>query len=243
MASFLTATQPVPVFWAQLAILDAQWSDVIPPCVVVPAQATATPAVTDWCILGKSWLLSQFVGKPKLEALLCIFLSQTQNVEQLFADLEQLRALDTAFGVQLDNLGILLGLGRATWETDEDYRLALSAWGKATIANGTPDDLLGVAVEYLSGRSTVSLNEYFPLSLRVDVASDVLTYDQGHRAAQIVREAVPVTVDYAFRYAPVGLPIVTWDDDTLHPPVALAEDGVPGSGGVFAEADPGGNLL
>jgi hypothetical protein len=243
MATFLAVPVPLPGTWAIQSYQVQQWAIIGTPCVQVPALATATPAVQNWCAVAKGWLLSQFVGKARIEALLCVFMQQVDVLEQVLADLEQLRSIDNAYGAQLDVLGVILGLARAPWEDDADYRTALIAWAAATIANGRPNEVIDVAQTYLGASGTVSLLEDYPLTARVDVAEQVLSYDQGHRAAQITRQAIPVCVDFALRYAPFGYPIVTWDDDTVHPPVPLAEAGIPNSGGVFIEADPGGDRV
>lgn len=243
MAVFSFIPQTTGGFWAIQSYQVQQWSIIGPACIQVLPQPTATPAVANWCAVAKGWLLSQFVGKPRIEALLCVFMEQVDVLEQILADLEQLRSIDLAFGAQLDVLGVILGLPRAPWEGDADYRTALISWSAATIANGRPNEVIDVAQTYLGTRGTVSLLEDYPLTARVDVAEQVLTYEQGHRAAQVVRQSIPVCVGFAFRYAPLGYPIVTWDDDTVHPPVPLAEEGIPNSGGVFIEADPGGDLV
>ena len=236
MATFAYTGNSVPIVWNAVAV---PWSSGKRPC-PPPAQATATPRIADWCVVAKSWLLSQFRDSARLIAAICAFASAFDDIEQAIADMEQLRSIDTAFGAQLDVLGLLVGLERESWEEDEDYRLALIAWALATITDGFADDAIRVAQAYLNGRSTVTYLEDYPMTVRLTVDDQVLNYDQGHRLAVIVRQTVPVSVDFALLYRPVGLPIITFDDDTIHPLVPLNEPGAT-FGGVLAEADPGGH--
>lgn len=236
MAVFAYAPTRAPGAWV---LFGPAWAYGRKNC-TQPSQVVSIPRVADWCAVAKSWLLSQFQDKARLTAWICVYSKAFDDIEQALADLEQLRSIDTAFGVQLDILGFLVGLERESWEDDDDYRLALIAWALATITDGLADDLIRVAQAYLDGRSTVTYLEDYPQTVRLTVDDQVLNYDQGHRLARIVRQAAPVSVDFALLYRPVGLPIITFDDDTIHPLVPLNEPGAT-FGGVLAEADPGGD--
>lgn len=204
----------------------------------LPSSPTAAPAVLSWCSRGLSWLLAQFRGLPRLAAVLCALLDQVQALDQTLADADQLRALETAVGAQLDDVGEALGFPRDVGLADSAYRVTLRAVAAARGTDGRLNRLIRVMQILMQGTGTFTVTEYSPASVRFE-SSVPLSYSDGGRFARVLRLGVPAGVDFALIYAPAGLPIITFDDDVVHPPVPYAEDGVPDSGGVYLEEDPG----
>ncbi len=69
-------------------------------------------------------LLEQFKGQPNMSAIMASYGQQFQEVEDMFIQLYLLRALSTAEGEQLDQLGKIIGEPRGDRD-DDNYRAAL----------------------------------------------------------------------------------------------------------------------
>jgi len=100
---------------------------------------------------GLSRLLTQYKGKPKMEAVLTAYMEQVQDLETAFFELLQLRYISTGVGIQLDIAGKILGEPRNE-RVDELYRVALKARALINYSEGTPEDLLEVLLALISGQ-------------------------------------------------------------------------------------------
>lgn len=70
-------------------------------------------------------LLVQFRGLPVFEAAVASYVTQFQEIENMFIDLLLLRVLDNAEGAQLDGIGQIVG-ERRLGRDDNDYKAAIS---------------------------------------------------------------------------------------------------------------------
>lgn len=57
-------------------------------------------------------LLVQFAGSKNLEAIICVLGNRLNKLEQVFAELQDKRWIDTAEGVQLDGCGVIVDQSR-----------------------------------------------------------------------------------------------------------------------------------
>lgn len=197
---------------------------------------TGTPGVADWCAQGQSWLLAQFRGKPVLETLLCILLDQLTELEQLFADMVPTRALATAQGVNLDEIGRRLGFERTLGQSDTSYRATLRGVAQARLAHGDPDTMIEILQVLLPGIG-ITFTEDYPAYIVVTLVGGVSVGDGG-RAARILRIAKPAAVGFHLEYEPLPFDVLPFDDDPVRPILALPESGDT-TGAVLAEADSG----
>jgi hypothetical protein len=98
-------------------------------------------AKTDRVTQALKNLLTQFHGKPNMEAFVASFVQEVQALEYVFIDLALLRALSNAEGVQLDGLGDIVGekrLGRV----DDDYRAAIEGKIRINRMHGRIEDVI-----------------------------------------------------------------------------------------------------
>lgn len=102
----------------------------------------------DVVIQGVARLIEQYVGKPRLEELLRIYLEQVQEAEDAAWQLATERFVSVAVGVQLDGLGEIVGQPRLGL-SDDDYRAAIRARIRANNSEGTAPDLYSVAIALL----------------------------------------------------------------------------------------------
>ena len=114
-------------------------------------------------------MISAMKEKPRFEDLLGTLVVPVQELEDVMFQLLQERSLTDDFnppgseavGVQLDNLGIILGLNRYTDQTDESYRLDLKSWVRYLLSQGEAEVMIFV-LKALTDSDDVCLQEYFP---------------------------------------------------------------------------------
>lgn len=93
----------------------------------------------DLIVEGLSRLPSQFINSPIIRGLVEAILTNLQPLEDVLTQLDNERDLDTAVGVQLDVLGLLIGLLRGSL-TDDQYRKALRVKVSQNASRGTTED-------------------------------------------------------------------------------------------------------
>lgn len=104
-------------------------------------------------------LVAQFKDKPQLAALLKVYVSQIQDLENaLFQILES--TVDTATGVTLDGFGDIVSQPREG-RTDSFYRQIIKARIRLNASNGTPEDLIAI-VRAVVGDKEIEVVEDFP---------------------------------------------------------------------------------
>lgn len=102
-----------------------------------------------------------------------------QNLEDLLWDFLNKRAISTAEGKQLDNLGTYLDVGRFGGESDTSYRLRLQGAAANLASSGTPGVLIDT-FGILTVANSVLLEEAYPASviLTAFVDNDVTLDDE-----------------------------------------------------------------
>lgn len=115
-------------------------------------------------------LLEQFKHRPNLEALISALVSQIQDVENSAFDLYLERWVDSATGVNLDNLGELVGQPREG-RLDGEYRRWIKARILVNRTNGHGDDLIRIAELVLGTLENFELIEYYPAAYNIVVTN------------------------------------------------------------------------
>lgn len=123
--------------------------------------------VDDHVQSGLDLLISQYRGKPRLEALIASYLRRVQELEDAAWDVLISRLIDTATGIHLDTLGQLVGQSRIS-DDDEIYRLYVRARISANRSRGHPDDVISTAQIALNGLE-FEYREHYAASWTVDV--------------------------------------------------------------------------
>jgi hypothetical protein len=114
---------------------------------------------------GLDRMLSQWSGKPNITGLFQSYLDNIQPVEDALQQLLDERGIDTAIGVQLDVLGLIIGVERLG-RNDTEYRAALKVQIAINNADGTEPNITGVLL-LLTGLSDFSYQEVFPAAYTV----------------------------------------------------------------------------
>lgn len=131
---------------------------------------------------GLSRLVQQFKGKVNIEKLLTVFLSELDEVEQTLIDIQIYKAIDSAFGFQLDQIGAIIGRTRDGY-FDSDYRSRLKLQIGINTSEGDADKILTVW-KSLTSSEIVSISENFPAEITLTAqtsAVDPTIIDEMHR--------------------------------------------------------------
>ena len=115
------------------------------------------PVLKDHKEQGLSRLLEQFKDKPNITALLEGWLQGVQTTEDSLFDLLDNRSIQTAYGVQLDYIGKIVGAKRGG-RSDSSYREFIQLQILINTSEGTPTDIL----EILSLITNADIVKSFP---------------------------------------------------------------------------------
>ena len=123
---------------------------------------------------GIARLIAQYVGKPRIETLIGIFLDQIQEAENALFELATERFVENAIGVQLDGIGDIVGQERQGLG-DDDYRPLIRARIKANNSEGTAPDIIGVANAALNdpGTGEIRFDPKFPASFELTITNEL----------------------------------------------------------------------
>lgn len=146
-------------------------------------------------------LLTQFRGRPRIEAVAEAVGERAQGVEDVLWQVLTLRSLDSATGAQLDGIGAVIGEARQG-RIDDVYRLYLRARIRLNISSGTGEDLLAILGLVLAGANRVRLVQTPPASLFVELTGALV--DPATDVASIVGAAISAGVRVQLIYNLVG---------------------------------------
>lgn len=124
----------------------------------------------------------QFKTQENIENLISLYANRTQNVEDIFWELLELRFLEDALGQQLDNLGKILDIEREGL-SDDDYRIRLIAKIAQHNSEGTPEDLIAI-YSLLMDPDKIEYNEIYPAEFTMAAinANPIGSTDKIHEA-------------------------------------------------------------
>lgn len=120
-----------------------------------------------------SLLASQFRGEKRngeltnFQKVIQALVTPAQELQDVTWELKTERWLSTAIGVQLDEIGIILGLPRLINETDEDYRERLQFQIYINISGATPEDSIRT-LAFLTKGTNIGYHEVYPASYQME---------------------------------------------------------------------------
>lgn len=137
-------------------------------------------------------LVTQYKNATKLQGLLTSLVNPIQDIESSLTDMNNLRYLQQAQGVQLDVIGIIVGLPRGG-RNDAQYRLALQAQIKVNVSCGQPEQVIQ-AYALFTGSPLVLLDEYRNASFILESDFDPGSQLAADNLILTVKQASPVGV-------------------------------------------------
>lgn len=138
--------------------------------------ATILDFIPDHAGAARDRLAQEYKFQPNLGGLLDAFNTETQVLEEAFWALLNQRGLTSAFGVQLDILGEILGQPRMGL-TDDDYRLWLISRIRLNLGSCTVEDVYSIFILIVPPGTTLTIRDEFPaaFTLVLDGAPVVIT--------------------------------------------------------------------
>lgn len=137
----------------------------------------AITQITDHVSRARARLKEQFKDKTNYIAFLDCLTAPAQDIENALWELLVERSIDAAEGVQLDNIGTIVGQLR-NGDSDADYRPKLRARIAANTSNGTMFDLIKVAKLVVNDSAvSVVLEPQYPAAIVVNIENVALEAD------------------------------------------------------------------
>lgn len=124
------------------------------------------------CEDAKSLLTQEYKGLPRIEGYLCALGDQCQEVEKTLYQLLTLCNLDTATGVNLVQLGQIVGEEKRD-RADDIYRVFIGIRILVNSSDGTIDQLLAIVLKAFGPSCGVYLYENAPMSVQVILPTDI----------------------------------------------------------------------
>lgn len=144
--------------------------------------------IPDWAAHLRARFYQQFKNKPNLQAVSDDVLApQFQAIEDTAQQLLTIMSIDASVGVQLDNIGKLVGQLRGGVD-DATYRLYLRAKIRANKSSGTPNDVYAVFLAMFNSAMGMFYEKQPPASFMLRFLSPVTT-DQEQVAIKLLGKA------------------------------------------------------
>lgn len=129
-------------------------------------------------------LLYQYKGKPKIEGLLSAFVKQIQDIEDAAFPLMTDRSVETSVGVQLDQVGDIVGIGRIAGQSDEEFREAIKTQIIQNMNEGTAEQVIAAAKFFLAAEAIWYL-EVYPAEIDIFTSQEIDEVDRARIRANI----------------------------------------------------------
>lgn len=138
-------------------------------------------------------LVTQYKNSTNLQNLLSALIGPIQGIESALTDMNSLRYMAEAQGVQLDVIGIIVGLTRSGGQSDSSYRLALQGQIKINISQGQPEQIIQ-AYKLFTGSPFVILDEYHNASFILESDFTPSSQAEADQLILTIKQAAPVGV-------------------------------------------------
>lgn len=140
-----------------------------------------------------------------LQKVIKAIVSQAQDAENVNNELFSERWLSLAVGVQLDELGIILGVYRNDGESDEDYRERLQFQIFINSSVGSPEDAINI-LSFLNRSDHIGYFEIYPASYHME-CDGIKFPSPPNDLNDALFQASPAGVNYASITASYGVEI------------------------------------
>jgi len=158
----------------------------------------------------------------KFQKLIKVFVESMQDADNVDMTLQEFRWLDTAYGVQLDGLGEILGLARDPDESDTSYRERLRFQIFINNSNATPEEVIRV-LAFLTDATKIWYHEYYPAAFQM--STDGLTFPNPPSSLVTAIQSVsPAAVQYTPITATYGTKPFSFSGDPVFGLLAVVPD-------------------
>lgn len=170
------------------------WDQLADPNVFAPV------GTLDYATTTKNRLYKQWEEDPEWLSMMDIIAASWAEVEGQLLEINDFRSVSTAFGVQLDLVGELVGRDR-NGLNDEDYRRAIIVDANTLFSSGTPWELTEL-VRTLYPNNDVSYREFYPASFVLSISG--LSLEEFQLTLDIMQDTPPAGVGSLLEAIPPG---------------------------------------
>lgn len=182
----------------------------------------AIELLTDHASRALARLAMQYRGTASHEGILAALGAQVQELERAIFDLLLLRSLEGCEGVQLDNLGKVLGAAREG-RADTDYRLRLRAQIVLNRSSGEAEVIAQVFRLTVPASTAVEVVDIYPAAFESSIRGVAIDEALAEKLAAMLRQARAGGVQGTLRYVSTGgePAALVLTDDTVGPTSTL----------------------
>lgn len=142
-------------------------------------------------------LLQQYQGQPRITALMTALVNQIQAIENAFYPLDAGRQLANAQGMQLDNLGTIVGIAR-NGLSDAEYLIFILGTIAENNSTGTDASITAI-VKQLFAVSAGIILELFPAEVAIQIPnSTTLSATLYATVTNIIQNALGAGIGLGF---------------------------------------------
>lgn len=176
---------------------------------------------------GLALFIDRYKGKPRMAALLTIFMNQVQDLEDALFELITERTVDAAIGVQLDILGAIVGQPDRAGLSDDDYRTIIKARIKVNRSDGHADQMIEILRLIASATDAetpiqIIFIDLPPAGFTLQIITDLGTIDPAI-TFNLLDDARGAGIDFQFIYT-TALEAETFEFASALTPVELDTD-------------------
>lgn len=170
------------------------WDELGDPSVFSPV------GTLDYATTTQNRLFKQWEDDPEWLSMMDIIAASFAEVEGQLLEINDNRSVSTAFGVQLDDVGELVGRKRNGLD-DADYRRAIIVDANTLFSSGTPWELTEL-VRTLYPDNAVSYREFYPASFVLTIFG--LSFEEFKLTLDIMQDTPPAGVGALLEAIPPG---------------------------------------
>lgn len=171
------------------------WDDLSDPDVLAPV------GLFDYYTSAQNRIWKQFEETTTWPDLMDIIAESFDEVEIQLAEINDHRAVSTAYGIQLDAIGALVGRSRGTLD-DDAYRRAIVVDANTLFSSGTPWQISELARSLYPTR-VVTLTEFYPAAFSLQIVD--LTLEEFDLLLDIMADTPPAGVGALLESIPSGM--------------------------------------
>lgn len=141
---------------------------------------------------AKDRLIEQYRGKVQLESLIEAIVKPLQEIEDVLNTLGLDRWIDSAYGVQLDKVGKIVGAYREAGQSDDDFRPIIKVQIILNLNQGTPEEIIAAA-KFFIGAAFIWYLEVYPAA--VDIFSSTVIPEANRQKIRLqLKKFLPACV-------------------------------------------------
>jgi hypothetical protein len=142
-------------------------------------------------------LLEQYKGLSDPQNIIDAFAQQIQAIEDALYQLFTQRWIKTAVGVQLDEIGAIVGIAR-TSSDDDIYRLEIFAKVVKNVSEGSTEDLISV-YKYVTGANIVIFQDIYPANIYIQSDGSLLSgFSNPNPVFDLVQQSASAGVEISY---------------------------------------------